>query len=208
MKDKRSLVNQTIEALMAFIHAEEYEIGQKLPVEAELARQLKVGRSTLREAVKILAFSNILEVKQGSGTFLKNKSFKEEFSTEELLTARVMLEAQAVELIIQQEYEITQMLELKEILFKRNQLLAEGKFSEFVDVDEAFHLFIINLSKNPLLIRWYNEILPDLKLYQSAEVIKTANYEDNTELHDGLYEAIIEKDLAKAIGYILKNSRK
>lgn len=206
MSNKRSLVNQTIDQLVLWLNQENYSIGEKLPVEAELAKMLKVGRSTLREAVKILAFSNILEVKQGSGTYLKNKSASEIFSIPEVLTARAMIEIQTAEIIIQQGYEVPEMLALKELLFQRNQLLAQGKFTEFIHVDEAFHLQFIQLAKNSLLLRWYQELLPVLRIYQSNEVIKTSNYQDNTQLHNQLYEALVAKDFPKALEAIKKNS--
>lgn len=63
---EKNLVNQTIEKLKQFIVDEQMGIGSKLPVEKELASQFVVGRSTLREAVKILQFAGWLEVRQGS----------------------------------------------------------------------------------------------------------------------------------------------
>lgn len=47
--------------------------GDKLPTEAELTILLGVGRSTVREAVRRLVTRNILEVRQGSGTFMSDK---------------------------------------------------------------------------------------------------------------------------------------
>src|ERR1700731_3005359 len=47
-----------------------YTVNQKLPVEAELMLSFGVGRSTIREAVKILVNSGFLRVQQGVGTFI------------------------------------------------------------------------------------------------------------------------------------------
>ncbi len=206
MSNKRGLVNQTITELLTYIQKENYQVGQKLPKEADLAEQLGVGRSTLREAVKILSFSNVLDVRQGSGTYLKNTTFNEDYSTEELLTVRQMLEVQAVRLIIQQETDVEAMLQLKEVLFQRNQLLEAGRFSEYVTVDMKFHKKIIKLAGNPFLVKWYSEIEEAIGLYLSGQMLKVTNYQDNTRLHNRLYQALIEKDSELAEQMIAANN--
>ncbi|MCL2799403.1 MAG: FadR family transcriptional regulator [Endomicrobia bacterium] len=64
------LINQTTDRLMRYIIDNNLQAGSKLPTELELSLLLQVGRSTIREAVKALVGRNILEVRQGSGTFL------------------------------------------------------------------------------------------------------------------------------------------
>lgn len=54
------------------IKNEIYEIGDKIPGEIELKNQLNVSRFTIRNAIKILCEENILETKQGSGSYVKN----------------------------------------------------------------------------------------------------------------------------------------
>ena len=57
---------------MMYIQQEEIELGSKLPSEHKLAEIFGVGRSTIREAVKSLVIKGMLEVKRGSGTFVKS----------------------------------------------------------------------------------------------------------------------------------------
>ena len=47
-----------------------YEPNDKLPNEYELSKYLGISRTTLREAIKILAANGILTIKRGSGTFV------------------------------------------------------------------------------------------------------------------------------------------
>ena len=49
-----------------------YKIGDKLPNENSLSKELNVSRTTLREAIKILATENILEIERGKGTYVIN----------------------------------------------------------------------------------------------------------------------------------------
>ena len=69
--EKKSLSQQTADRLYNMIVAERrMEPGEKLPNEVELARELGVSRSTLREALHALTSRNILEVHRGRGTFV------------------------------------------------------------------------------------------------------------------------------------------
>ena len=54
-----------------------YSPGEKLPSEAILTEKYKIGRSTLREATKILKTKNVLESHRGIGTFVRTPSSNE-----------------------------------------------------------------------------------------------------------------------------------
>lgn len=196
-------MNETIRQLEKYIEQNELSIGDKLPVEKDLAETVGVGRSTLREAVKILVYSNVLEVKQGSGTFVKNGSIGE-FSTADLLHARSMIERQAIVLAARNQTD-EELLCLKETLFQRNQLLEVGKFSEYIEADLSFHQQLVAMSDNPFLIKWYNELLPSLKRHLSQQVLRMEDYQDNTSIHNQLYRALLEGQVEEAQALILKN---
>lgn len=51
-----------------------FSVGDKLPNELELAGELGVSRSTLREAIKILTTNGILEIQRGKGTFVTSNT--------------------------------------------------------------------------------------------------------------------------------------
>lgn len=57
-----------------------FEAGDKLPNENELALELGVSRTTLREAVRILVTSNVLEIRRGKGTFVTEHAHSAKFS--------------------------------------------------------------------------------------------------------------------------------
>ena len=74
MTEKRNLtlVEQTSDKITQFIIENKLQPGDRLPTEADFLSRLAVSRSTLREAFKRLAARNILEIRQGSGTFISN----------------------------------------------------------------------------------------------------------------------------------------
>ena len=72
-KEQKSLVDTVSDQIIQLILEQDMQPGDKLPTEMELSHRLGVGRSTLREAVRRLAVRNVLEVHQGSGTFVSRK---------------------------------------------------------------------------------------------------------------------------------------
>lgn len=66
----RRLPEQLASCIIQLILDEHLQQGDRLPNEAELVRRLKAGRSSIREAVKLLASRNIVTVRQGSGTYV------------------------------------------------------------------------------------------------------------------------------------------
>ena len=61
---------RTAEKIREMILSGQYPIGEKIPNEQELIKKFCVSRSTVREAVKILAAQNILEIRRGIGTYV------------------------------------------------------------------------------------------------------------------------------------------
>ena len=70
--ERKLLGAQVEDELMTYILKKPVQIGEKLPNEFELGEMFRVGRSTIREAVKSLATKGILEVRRGDGTYVKS----------------------------------------------------------------------------------------------------------------------------------------
>jgi GntR family transcriptional regulator len=68
--DSRPLYDQAIEAINQLIEQGGYEPGDKLPGEADLAKQLGISRPTLREAIGNLEMYGIVKRRHGVGTFV------------------------------------------------------------------------------------------------------------------------------------------
>ena len=69
---RQSLVSATINALRSRIDDGTWPVGGRLPTEAELSEALGVGRNTVREAVRVLSHSEMLDVRQGDGTYVRS----------------------------------------------------------------------------------------------------------------------------------------
>lgn len=65
------LADNTAQRIVEMIETDgRFSVGDKLPNEVELSAELGVSRSTLREAIKILTTSGLLEIRRGKGTFV------------------------------------------------------------------------------------------------------------------------------------------
>lgn len=69
-KTRQPLAQVVANNLEELIKSQKYNIGDKLPNEFELATELNVGRGTIREAIKLMAARNIVEIRRGTGTFV------------------------------------------------------------------------------------------------------------------------------------------
>lgn len=69
-KQSTKMYLQIVRELRLLIQSENIKPGGKLPSERELVERLKVGRSTVREALRSLELLGLIETKRGEGTFL------------------------------------------------------------------------------------------------------------------------------------------
>jgi len=69
---KRSLVDQALDQLRQRITQGVWAIGERLPTEPELSAELGISRNTVREAMRVLAFSGLIEIRQGDGSYLRS----------------------------------------------------------------------------------------------------------------------------------------
>jgi GntR family transcriptional repressor for pyruvate dehydrogenase complex len=137
--------------------------GTKLPAEAALCKSLNVGRSTLREALKSLAFIGMLHMRPGDGTYvaedydrlLDRVKAKGLLKTEKDLTdvceTRVLLETELAALAAKRAT-ARDRSRLKALCVQM-QASAAGNGKPYAELDLEFHLAIADASHNNLLRR-------------------------------------------------------
>lgn len=69
-KAKPKLSERLVDEIIDYIDRNNLKQGDKLPNEAKLMEITGAGRSSVREAMKLLASRNIVTIKQGSGTYV------------------------------------------------------------------------------------------------------------------------------------------
>jgi len=150
----RTLVKAVIDEIILKVRKGELVPGQKLPPERQLISQLKVSRTSIREALKSLELLNVLEIKPGKGTYVKPLNFnsimnpaKLTFNLKkedllELSEIRKILEAEGIKLAITNITD-EEIKYLKEKVDNMAMFLKKKKPSEFTYEDFDFHKKII-----------------------------------------------------------------
>lgn len=197
------LVEKTSDRLLKLILERKYEAGDKLPNEYELANELQVGRSTIREAVRSLVTRNVLEVRQGSGTYISDKKGVSEdplgFSlvrdnkklTADLFELRCLLEPRIATLVAQNAT-VSEVSQLEDIVFS---------IEEAVKVDDPVHLEL-DVTFHSMLAKFSGNIAMDTLLpviHKSIHLINEnyTNYQmkkDSLQAHRDIIESIKKKD--------------
>ncbi|WP_300682869.1 FadR/GntR family transcriptional regulator [Nocardioides sp.] len=149
-----------------FIIRNELRPGDPLPTEAELCDELGASRSSVREAVKVLAALDIVEVRHGHGTYVGKMSMA---ALVESLAFRGFLSRKSDYNIISELVDVRSTLEQgfadalvaspSSAQSTRLQELAGGMLAkaqrgeEFIEIDRAFHLALMEPLANSLLLQ-------------------------------------------------------
>ncbi|WP_370943363.1 FadR/GntR family transcriptional regulator [Amycolatopsis sp. cg5] len=208
---RAGLVDQVIEQLREAVTKGEWPIGQRIPTEPELATQLGVGRNTVREAVRALAHSGLLEVRQGDGTYVRATSevsgaVRRLCGSElrEVLEVRRTLEVEGARLAASARTD-EDVAKLFKLLDQRDIEQSEGRWDDFARTDAEFHLAVVNSGHNTLLTELYRGLTEVV----TASVAATSNKhpDDAQEIeHRGLAKAIADQDpdraAVEAVGFL------
>jgi DNA-binding FadR family transcriptional regulator len=200
---RRPLVDQVIASLRELISVEGLRTGDRLPTEAKLAERLGVGRSTLREAIRVLTHTGVLEARQGSGTFVGSPHG--DMLAERLSAARVaeVFEVRtALEVLVAQIAPLRRteahLAELREALQDCRTHAETGDLAAFVQADSRFHRVAAEAAGNSVLIELYQALRYSLEPALGV-VADIAELRHATDRHQVLLEAIERGDPAAAV---------
>ncbi|MDR6878984.1 FadR/GntR family transcriptional regulator [Bacillus sp. 3255] len=210
--NRPKLVDDVVNQLQKKISEGEIKPGDKIPTEPELMQQFAVGRSTIREAVRVLVHAGLLEKKQGFGTFLKAQSGMQEPLDHRLRRAEIlevyevrrMLELEISRLAAERrdEHDLEQM---RSALDQRLEALEKGDMNTYLNFDVKFHLSIAVASKNSVVVDLYRSFTSAL-LEASQKLVSVETIHDPHHLyHENMYLAIKDKDVAGAEYWTMKN---
>jgi len=135
--------------------------GDRLPAEGELCGIMRIGRSTLREALKSLAYVGLVQMRPGEGTYVLDSTqmlvdriraggiLKTEKELEDVSEARLIMETELAAMAAER-HEPSDLEKLEEILKEMKRCVNDAG-GEYAELDVEFHLAIAKSSKNQLL---------------------------------------------------------
>ncbi|RAG85163.1 GntR family transcriptional regulator [Streptacidiphilus pinicola] len=193
---REPLADQVIAQLRAQITSGEWPVGSRIPTEAELVERLGVARNTVREAVRALAHNGLLDIRQGSGTYVlatselagvMHRRFAEAEKSE-VTELRMALEAAAARLAATRR--TAQDLRLLETaLQRREEAWSSGDAEAFVLNDAAFHQAVMAASHNRVLSDLYAD-LGEVLREELRDTVGPVLQEHRYVSHNGILDAI------------------
>lgn len=200
------LINDQVqEALKQYILDNRLQNGDKLPSENALSRQLGVSRNSVREAVQSLASLGILEVRRGSGLYVKgftlqplidNLQYSVLFDLrelEDLLQVREVLESGMVDLALQRL--TSDRLEMLDALVEQMRHNARSGIP-LVEPDRAFHIELFRPVDNAILIQLQEIFWSTLRKALNQTQIADSNPVRTAEAHGAILGAVRTGDAA------------
>ncbi|MCK1975913.1 FadR family transcriptional regulator [Jeotgalicoccus huakuii] len=212
---KGKLSDIIFEDLEKRIKDKEYEVGEKLPSENELAKFYKVSRVPVREALSRLVSMGYVESSQGKGSYVKTTSVAdqvkaytyESFNKKELLDLlemRTVLEVQSAHLSALRRTEE----DLKEIAaaLKHFKKITTNQHVIGMEADYDFHKAIVISTKNEYMIQTFNNLQTvhrnALEYSLKLNLGKPEKRESVYDEHELIYEAIKNQSPEKAAKYM------
>ncbi|WP_199425608.1 FadR/GntR family transcriptional regulator [Thermaerobacillus caldiproteolyticus] len=132
---------ETLQQIHRIIQEDGLVAGDKIPSERELSERLKVGRSSVREALRALEFLGIIETRRGEGTYMKEFGehqlidllgtfiLQEEKAKTDLVETKVLLEQLCLQLACKRRSQ-TKLDELKKMI--RQKTINYERFLKWV----------------------------------------------------------------------------
>lgn len=208
---RHSLADAVVGRLQQQLSLGIYKAGDKLPPEPELMAQFGVGRSTIREAVRILANTGLVTVRQGSGTLVETQRGIVEPLQQRLRRAaaadldevRQLLEIKIAEkaALLRTRRDITKM---KSLLQERKDAAQAGDTEGAISSDIRFHVAMAVAARNDILADLYRSVAEQMGRHFRQTCLTTDPFTDTQQLHELLLQSIVDQEPKKALQYAAK----
>jgi DNA-binding FadR family transcriptional regulator len=162
--DNSSLVQKVIDTLTQAMIEGELKPGDRIPTEAELVDSLGVGRLSIREAIKVLVYYGVLEIRRPEGTFVRDTLSSEMInpmlytiilrahdSYDNIKELRQTMEVGSIKLAMQKcteadQRELWERYKTFQAAVENEPINAEAVYG----ADNAFHATLSEIGRNPL----------------------------------------------------------
>ena len=168
---QKTVVEQVMEQIKELIASGEYRPNDKLPNENELANMFGIGRSSIREAIKIFQYLGIVESKTGKGTFVCDRAnisaealtwsmLLGENDMFEMIELRALLEQHGIKILLHKKENEPEsadetIAKLKKQILNMKDAAQRQSTMDLIRADYDFHGAIIEGSRNSLFIAIY-----------------------------------------------------
>ncbi len=200
-----SLSEVVLDELQRLISEGVFKPGDRLPSEKDLAEQLGVGRSSVREAMRVLQLLGVIEVIQGKGSFVRQTNIlplvvnwarlAQMGPLAEVMEARLFIEVLIAELAAERATD-EDIAKLEGILHHSRESLSNLEESAHVGVD--FHIALAEATHNQVIALMYRTIY-DL-FVEMARRTRTSEEAAHSRMqdHERIFQAVLNRDPEEA----------
>ena len=186
--------------------------GQKLPTEHELSKQLNVGRSSVREALRVLESEGLVDVRRGSGIFVAEQPAQKqpgeysvhwlqqrEEALEQVLEVRESIESLAAGLAAVRASneaisKLSEIIEIQSSQIEAMRASGEIDYDILSQLDAAFHLAISAASGNDLANEIITRLVPAFNESNKAILYISRRMLDMEREHRSILQALERRD--------------
>lgn len=226
--EKKGNISQLVNRLTMYFADEILEgrlkRGDQIESDRELAKKLNVGRSAVREALKVLDVLGMIDIRLGQGTYITSREtnffsvplswslFLDGTQVKSILQVRGALELRAVQLAAQCE-DKNKLDKLMDIYYRMQKTFQESKdtdnlqhaLQETLNADIEFHTCIAECSGNPIILSMLTTIRNFLKRVSGTGMVDAEQLQAVVEEHQKLYGAIISGNVDAATQTMTKH---
>ncbi len=225
-ENKKGDINQLLNRLTMYfaeqIFDKKLKKGDQIESDRVLAEKLGVGRSAIREALKVLDVLGMIDIRPGQGTFITNNEtnffiiplswslFLNGDQVDSIITVRNVLEVKAAELAATYCTQES-MVRLTDITHDIQEAYLQKDFDRFLDGDLAFHTCIAACSGNQVIYSMIQTISSLLRQISGSGMADEEQLTQIYEEHQTICGCILAKDAigaGRAMQQHLDNSKK
>jgi len=201
---RSQLVDEVIQQLRSRLTSGDFKVGDRLPPESVLVSELGVGRTTLREAVRVLEHAGLFEVRQGSGTYLRSITDTDTYAPR-LRNARVL---EVLDVRRALEIEMTRMAAayrtdaalaaMRDALDRMRRGMESHDERAFIDAEMEIYRVIAAGTQNSIMIEIYTLFSEALRRALAQIIAIPGVMPDCLGRHEQLFNAIAARDVDRA----------
>ena len=206
-----SVVQQIIDSLVEAMIRKELKPGDQIPTEMELAERLGVGRNSVREAIKILVYFGVLEIRRAEGTYVC-EGFTDTMidpiiygiildkagSYEYLMELREIMEAGVMKLAMENaKEEEFRNLRIQLERMRREIEIGPENVDRVFQEDNEFHSIITSMGHNPLVQKIEAVVLTlthSMRYETVKAMVESGRGQELYEAHEKLLRILESKD--------------
>lgn len=190
---QKPLHEAVVERLRDMIVEGELAVGERLH-DANLAETLKVSRTPIREAIKLLASEGLVDLLPGRGARVSAFSLE---SVSELFEVIAGLERHACELAAER-MSARDLDKLQRMHERMAAYHRAGRRHEYFKLNHEMHLAIVAASKNAILQATHDSLILRARRGRYAALASHARWVEAMAEHEALMEALAKRDGRRA----------